>query len=134
MIVWWQIGHWLSAIVRHSIDMRRGHDLAGADGAASLNILRFVGVVVVWVVAFLMLLTNLGIKIGPLVAGLGIGGIAIALAVQNVLGDLFASLSIALDKPFRVGDFAGDRRRERHGRAHRHQEHAPALDCRASRS
>ena len=41
----------------------------------------------------------------PLVAGLGIGGIAIALAVQNLLGDLFASLSIALDKPFRVGDF-----------------------------
>ena len=60
--------------------------------------------VLVWVVAFLMLLTNLGMKIGPLVAGLGIGGIAIALAVQNVLGDLFASLSIALDKPFRIGD------------------------------
>ena len=77
----------------------------GAEGAASLNILRFVGVLVVWVVAILMLLTNLGIKIGPLVAGLGIGGVAIALAVQNVLGDLFASLSIALDKPFRVGDF-----------------------------
>jgi small-conductance mechanosensitive channel len=58
----------------------------------------------VWVVAFLMLLANLGIEIMPLVAGLGIGGVAIALAVQNVLGDLFASLSIALDKPFRVGD------------------------------
>ena len=63
----------------------------------------------------------------PLVAGLGIGGIAVALAVQNLLGDLFASLSIALDKPFRVGDFPGDRRREGHGRADRHQEHAAAL-------
>jgi small-conductance mechanosensitive channel len=52
-----------------------------------------------------MLLTNLGVKIGPLVAGLGIGAAAIALAVQNILGDLFASLSIALDKPFRIGDF-----------------------------
>ena len=51
-----------------------------------------------------MLLANLGVKIMPLVAGLGIGGIAIALALQNILGDLFASLSIALDKPFRVGD------------------------------
>ena len=106
---------------------RRGHDATGAEGAASLNILRFVGVLVVWVVAFLMLLTNLGIKIGPLVAGLGIGGIAIALAVQNVLGDLFASLSIALDKPFRVGDFLVIGRGEGHGRADRHQEHAPAL-------
>jgi small-conductance mechanosensitive channel len=104
VVVWWQVGHWLSAIVRYSIDARRGQDPEGADGAASLNILRFVGVLVVWIVAFLMLLTNLGIKIGPLVAGLGIGGIAIALAVQNLLGDLFASLSIALDKPFRVGD------------------------------
>ena len=104
VVVWWQIGHWLSAIVRYTIDTRRGQDLAGSEGAASLNILRFVGMLVAWIVAFLMLLTNLDIKIGPLVAGLGIGGIAIALAVQNLLGDLFASLSIALDKPFRVGD------------------------------
>ena len=104
VVVWWQVGHWLSAVVKHAIESRRGQDVAGAEGAASLNILRFVGVVLVWTVAFLMLLTNLGIKIGPLVAGLGIGGVAIALAVQNVLGDLFASLSIALDKPFRVGD------------------------------
>jgi len=104
VIVWWQVGHWASAIVRHAIDTRRSHDLAGADGAASLNILRFVGVLVVWIVALLMLLTSLDIKIGPLVAGLGIGGVAVALALQNVLGDLFASMSIALDKPFRVGD------------------------------
>ncbi|HKX59198.1 MAG TPA: mechanosensitive ion channel family protein [Steroidobacteraceae bacterium] len=102
--LWWQVGHWLSALVRHIVDTRRSRDVSGADGGASLNILRFVGILVAWILAFLMLLTNLGIKIGPLVAGLGIGGIAIALAVQNVLGDLFASLSIALDKPFRVGD------------------------------
>jgi small-conductance mechanosensitive channel len=105
VIVWWQVGLWLSAAVRHLIDARRGHELAGADGAASLNILRFVALLLVWTVALLMLLTNLGIRIMPLLAGLGIGGIAVALAVQNVLGDLFASLSIALDKPFRVGDF-----------------------------
>jgi small-conductance mechanosensitive channel len=105
VIVWWQVALWLTAAVRHFVDARRGHGLASAEGAASLNILRFVGMVVVWTVAFLMLLTNLGVEIGPLIAGLGIGGVAIALAVQNVLGDLFASLSIALDKPFRVGDF-----------------------------
>ncbi len=105
IVVWWQVALWLSAAVRHAIDTRRAHALAGAEGAASLNILRFVGVLMVWLVAFLMLLTNLGVQIGPLIAGLGVGGIAIALAVQNILGDLFASLSIALDKPFRVGDF-----------------------------
>lgn len=105
VVIWWQVGHWASAVVRHTIDARRGHELAAAEGAASLNILRFVGVVIVWAVAFLMLLTSLDVEIGPLVAGLGIGGVAVALAVQNVLGDLFASMSIALDKPFRVGDF-----------------------------
>ena len=52
-----------------------------------------------------MILDNLGIDVTALVAGLGIGGIAVALAAQNVLGDLFASLSIAFDKPFLVGDF-----------------------------
>lgn len=105
VIVWLQLALWATAAVRHLIDRRRGRELPGAEGAASLNILRFVGVLIVWIVALLMLLTNLGVKIGPLVAGLGIGGVAIALAVQNLLGDLFASLSIALDKPFRVGDF-----------------------------
>jgi small-conductance mechanosensitive channel len=102
--IWWQIGHWMSAFVRHVIVVRRGQEVTASEGAASLNILRFVGVMIVWIIAVLMLLTNLGIKVGPLIAGLGIGGVAIALAVQNVLGDLFASLSIALDKPFRVGD------------------------------
>ncbi|HEX9707744.1 MAG TPA: mechanosensitive ion channel domain-containing protein [Steroidobacteraceae bacterium] len=105
VVVWLQIALWATAAIRHLIDMRRGHEFAGAEGAASLNILRFVGVLIVWVVALLMLLTNLGVKIGPLIAGLGIGGVAIALAVQNLLGDLFASLSIALDRPFKVGDF-----------------------------
>jgi small-conductance mechanosensitive channel len=53
----------------------------------------------------LLTLDNLGIDITALVAGLGIGGIAVALAVQNIFGDLFASLSITLDRPFVVGDF-----------------------------
>lgn len=59
----------------------------------------------VWVTFVLALLSNLGINVTTFVASLGIGGIAIALAVQNILGDLFASLSIAVDKPFEVGDF-----------------------------
>jgi small-conductance mechanosensitive channel len=58
----------------------------------------------VWVVFALALLSNLGINVTTFIASLGIGGIAVALAVQNILGDLFASLSIAVDKPFEVGD------------------------------
>ncbi|MDQ2821127.1 MAG: mechanosensitive ion channel family protein [Pseudomonadota bacterium] len=60
--------------------------------------------ITVWMVLLLATLSNLGINVTTLVASLGIGGIAIALAVQNVLGDLFASLAIAVDKPFEVGD------------------------------
>src|SRR3546814_19469041 len=50
-------------------------------------------------------LDNLGVDVTAMVAGLGVGGIAVALAVQNILGDLFASLSIVIDKPFVIGDF-----------------------------
>jgi small-conductance mechanosensitive channel len=52
----------------------------------------------------LMSLSNIGVDIGALLAGLGVGGIAVALAAQNILGDLLAALSIVLDKPFMVGD------------------------------
>jgi small-conductance mechanosensitive channel len=104
VIAWFQVGLWGMTLVTRAIRARQLADSAG-EGAASLNILRFVALAAVWIVAILMLLGNLGVEIMPLVAGLGIGGIAIALAVQNVLGDLLGSLSIALDKPFRVGDF-----------------------------
>lgn len=58
-----------------------------------------------WSVVLLAILSNLGVNITAFIASLGVGGIAVALAVQNILGDLFASLSIAVDKPFQVGDF-----------------------------
>ena len=59
---------------------------------------------VLWAIFALAVLSNLGINITTFVASLGIGGIAVALAAQNILGDLFASLAIAIDKPFEVGD------------------------------
>lgn len=76
-----------------------------ASGATTMMVLGFIARVAVWAVIVLMILDNLGFNITALVASLGIGGIAVALALQNVLGDIFASLSIALDKPFVIGDF-----------------------------
>ena len=79
----------------------------GADDAASrttLSTLGFVGRAVLWTTLLLLALDNLGIKITGLITGLGIGGVAVALAAQEVLKDLFASLAIALDKPFLLGD------------------------------
>lgn len=61
--------------------------------------------IALWILAILVLLSNFGFNVSSLIAGLGIGGIAIALAAQNVLSDIFASLSISIDQPFRVGDF-----------------------------
>src|SRR5690606_13671571 len=60
---------------------------------------------VFWSILLLAVLSNMGVDITAFVASLGVGGIAVALAVQNILGDVFASLSIGLDKPFEVGDF-----------------------------
>jgi small-conductance mechanosensitive channel len=86
---------------------RFSHTLAGSDGQrrASTTVLVFVGRLAVWTIVGLMMLDNFGFNITTLVTSLGIGGIAVALAVQNILGDLFASLSIMLDKPFEIGDF-----------------------------
>lgn len=79
----------------------------GGDGTrlASSSVLCFIWRLVLWLIVTLMVLDNFGINITTLVASLGVGGVAVALATQNILGDLFASLSIMLDKPFEVGDF-----------------------------
>lgn len=66
---------------------------------------RIASLAAVWVVAVLAAIDNLGFDVTALLAGLGIGGVAVALATQSILGDLFASLSIVIDKPFVVGDF-----------------------------
>jgi len=102
---WFQIGLWGMAAVRFAIDKRarRGGGLDPAL-ASSIDIIVFIAGLTIWAMAFLLALDNLGVEIKPLLAGLGIGGIAVALAVQTVLGDLLASMSIALDKPFAVGD------------------------------
>ena len=103
---WLQVGLWGITAVRFWLDRR---SLSGGKPdpqlRGSLDVLMFVAYIVVFSIVALLALDNLGVNITALVAGLGIGGIAIALAVQTVLGDLFASLSITLDKPFEVGDF-----------------------------
>ena len=83
------------------------HAGTGAQASASSTLLSWALRTMLWAVAVLAVLSNIGVNITAFVASLGIGGIAVALAVQNILGDLFASLSIAIDKPFEVGDFIG---------------------------
>ncbi|VAX32820.1 Potassium efflux system KefA protein / Small-conductance mechanosensitive channel [hydrothermal vent metagenome] len=61
--------------------------------------------VIIWGIAITFLLDNLGFKISTVIAGLGIGGVAVALAAQTVLGDLFSYFAILFDQPFKIGDF-----------------------------
>jgi small-conductance mechanosensitive channel len=106
LLFWMQAGLWAMAAVRYAIDLRRKSS-AGLDEllTSSIDVILFVAGLVIWAMVLLLALDNLGVEIKPLLAGLGIGGIAVALAVQTVLSDLLASLSIALDKPFGIGDF-----------------------------
>ena len=71
----------------------------------AVSLIKFFTRSAIWSIALLLCIENIGIDITALVAGLGIGGIAIALAAQNILGDLFASLAIVLDKPFEIDDY-----------------------------
>ena len=101
-----QAGIWGIAAVDAWLERYRSLRLAVDPSAVTtMGALVFVSKLVVWAAVLLLVLDNVGVDITALVAGLGIGGIAVALAVQNILGDLFASLSIVLDKPFVLGDF-----------------------------
>ncbi|MCL4772308.1 MAG: mechanosensitive ion channel family protein, partial [Burkholderiaceae bacterium] len=101
-----QSGFWASRGLDFFLRQRLATDEVSSRAARATTrpILAFIGRVVLWALIGL-LLDNMGLNVTALVASMGIGGIAVALAVQNILGDLFASLSIAIDQPFVVGDF-----------------------------
>jgi small-conductance mechanosensitive channel len=98
-----QVGIWLSAAVRFYLEAQSAQS-TDRGTQTMVTIVQFVANLVIWSLVLLVALDNLGVQVKALLTGLGIGGIAVALAVQNVLGDLLASVSIALDKPFGVGD------------------------------
>jgi len=101
-----QGGLWLTGAI--SFWIARAAKRRAAEDPQSLSAYRalsFLARLGLWVLVGLLLLRNLGIDVTALIAGLGVGGIAAALAVQKILGDLFASMSIVLDKPFVIGDF-----------------------------
>jgi len=95
---------WANIIIGYYI--QRYVSTHAADGS-SITTFKAMGVVArltVWIILGIVALGSRDIQIRPLLTGLGIGGLAIALAVQNILGDLFAAISIVIDKPFVVGD------------------------------
>jgi small-conductance mechanosensitive channel len=101
----YQVGIWGTGVIAYFLERQRLSVGAGGGTATTLAALGFVARLVLWSVLVLLGLHNLGVNVTALIAGLGIGGIAVALAVQNILGDLFSSVAIVLDRPFELGDF-----------------------------
>ncbi|MDR2581574.1 MAG: mechanosensitive ion channel family protein [Fibromonadaceae bacterium] len=98
------VAYFVLGFIFRAIIKRINKNLSPSQNAA-VTIIASLGKFLIFIVILLLALDNLGVKVVSLLAGLGIGGIAVALAVQRMLGDLLASVSIMLDKPFEVGDF-----------------------------
>ncbi|EZQ19901.1 mechanosensitive ion channel protein MscS [Halopseudomonas bauzanensis] len=98
-----QIALWLDHAVKLWTDSltRDGK----ARNPVTTTLLGIIMRIVIWTMMLLSILANLGVDITAMIASLGVGGIAIALAVQTLLSDMFASMSIGIDKPFEIGDF-----------------------------
>lgn len=96
---------WLQTFISLSLEEWRSRDGDNRGNASMAATIRFVSGLVIWTVCVLVVLANFGIELSAVITGLGIGGVAAALAVQNILGDLFSSLSIYFDRPFEIGDF-----------------------------
>ena len=101
----------LQTVINYAVERASKKEEEGSAKSA-LQALGKIAIGILWAIGVLLILSNLGVNVSSLLAGFGIGGIAIALALQNVLGDLFSSFAIFFDKPFVVGDFitVGDKK------------------------
>ncbi len=95
---------WSNALLSYLLSAGAGEQ--DGEKATAISALGFLGKIAIWSTFLLLMLDNIpGVHVSSLIAGFGVAGVAVALAVQSILGDLFAALSIVLDKPFVIGDF-----------------------------
>jgi len=95
---------WVRELILNLVERRAGPEEDHSSLGSAMGLIRLLVSVVLFAVALIVILDNLGVNVTGLIAGLGIGGIAIGLAAQGIFSDLFAALSILFDKPFRRGD------------------------------
>ncbi|MDA3914322.1 mechanosensitive ion channel family protein [Oleiagrimonas sp.] len=100
-----QVGLWLNRAIRAWVDGKLSIQTEKTRNPVVMAMLAWMMRIMVWATLLLAALNFMGVNITAFVASLGVGGVAVALALQNVLGDLFASMSIGLDKPFELGHF-----------------------------
>lgn len=101
IVLIYQVIRTVGIVIDYGISKKFADDVGNASAARFLT-----GIIkaILWVLGLLLVLQNVGIEVTSLIAGLGIGGIAIAFALQNILEDLFSSFAIFFDKPFEIGD------------------------------
>jgi small-conductance mechanosensitive channel len=99
-----QAAIWARELILGFVEHRAGPEAEHSSLGSAIGIIRLLVSVALFAIAIILILDNLGVNVTGLVAGLGIGGIAIGLAAQGIFSDLFAALSIVFDKPFRRGD------------------------------
>ncbi|GGA53440.1 mechanosensitive ion channel family protein [Sphingomonas psychrolutea] len=105
LVAWFQVAIWAREIILGAIEHRTAGDhYAGEAIGSAMGIIRLLISFAVFAIAVIVILDNLGVNVTGLVAGLGVGGIAIGLAAQGIFADLFAALAIIFDRPFRRGD------------------------------
>lgn len=109
ILLWIQAALWGSGVIDYLVSQQaKKQSKENGTAATTFNALGYAGKVILWTLALLLALDSIpGVEVDALIASLGVGGIAVALALQSILGDLFASLAIALDKPFVIGDSIG---------------------------
>lgn len=101
-----QFGFWGMGVINYLVARWKRQQIEDDPGmATAVGAVGFIARLGLWAILALTALGTLGVEVSAFVASLGIGGVAVALALQNVLGDLFASMSIVFDKPFVIGDF-----------------------------
>lgn len=100
-----QFGLWSQRAVHSGVNAWKLSKGESSGARTMSSAITFIANLAIWTFVFVVVLQQVGIEVGAVVTGLGIGGIAAALAVQNVLGDLFASLALYFDTPFDIGDF-----------------------------
>lgn len=106
VVLSWRAALWIQELIGFGVRrLTREAGLVDAHASAAVRNLQYLVNGVVWACAALFVLDNLGVDITAMVAGLGVGGIAVAMAAQSIFKDLFSSFVIFMDQPFKVGDF-----------------------------
>ncbi len=95
---------WVRELLLALVERRAANSEDHDSFESAVTIIRVLVNVIVWALAVILILDNLGVNVTTLIAGLGVGGIAIGLAAQGIFSDLFAALAILFDRPFKVGD------------------------------